>query len=250
MTLDILTVVIEPTWKEFLTDLVASHQMDPWDIDISSVADAYLKKVKEMQSMDLRLPANVILACSLLLKMKSQTISFEEEIEEQQEYVEGFSQTPTYLNESIPNLLYRQNMPRKRKVTLQELLQAVDEVVRDVPKQQITINTPRELKIEIQRADMHELMQFVFEQLKTMADNDGLILFSQLVKEGYENTKIEQTPFKKQFDSQAEALTLYLLPVLHLVQDQKVFAWQDEQVSDIFIKLVNNINSNKVSLLN
>ncbi len=250
MALDILSVVIEPTWKEFLVDLVASHQMDPWDIDISAVADAYLTKVKQMQSMDLRLPANVILACAILLKMKSETISFEEESELQEDYIEDLSSNaPGFINETIPELLFRPNMPRKRKVTLAELLEAVDDVVRDGPRQQIRINAPKELKIEIKKSDMHELMKFVYEQLASLADTQGIVLFSDLVKKGYENTQIQNTPFKENFSSVADALTLYLLPVLHLVQEQKIHAWQNEEFSDIFIKVAEQNSTEKFSLI-
>ena len=70
--MDLLTVVSEPTWKELLIDLVASRKMDPWDVDLALVADGYLQVVRQLQALDLRVPANVILACALLLKFKSE----------------------------------------------------------------------------------------------------------------------------------------------------------------------------------
>lgn len=235
MAIDLLSVVVEPTWKEFLVDLVSSHRMDPWDIDITAVADVYLRKVKELQAMDLRVPANVILACSLLLRMKSETITFDEPEEVgNQSYLE---ETPALIAEDIPELVYRPNLPRKRRVTLQELLAAVEEVVRDSGRPVVRVNAPRELNLELPRVDMHELMAYVLGQVNEMQDADGVVLFSELVGKGLGTQELENTPFKRSFSSPAEAITLYLLPVLHLVQDQRVMAWQDDYFGDIFLKV-------------
>ena len=233
MPLDVLSMVGEPTWREFLVDLVASRQMDPWDIDIVAVADAYLARVKQLQAMDLRVPANVILACALLLRFKSQTISFEPE--PAQDYYE---ESPQLISEDVPELAYRSNLPRNRRVTLQELLAAVEEVVRDGPRPVVRVAAPRELNIELPRVDMHELMAHVLGQLSVLKDADGVVLFSQLVGHGLTDPKIASTPFNKQFSSPAEAIVLYLLPVLHLVQEQRLYAWQDDYFGEVFIKVL------------
>ena len=69
--------------------------MDPWDIDISAVAEAYLGRVRQLQAMDLRVPANVILACALLLRYKAETISFADPIED------AYFEAPALIAEEI-----------------------------------------------------------------------------------------------------------------------------------------------------
>ncbi len=234
MTVDLLTVVVQPTWKEILLDLVASKQMNPWDIDLVAVADAYLGRVRAMQAMDLRLPANVILACSLMLRFKSETLSFEEPVEE--EYYE--EATPALLQEDVPELVYRSTQPRKRKVTLQELLHAVEQVVKDGPLPSVRIAVPKELNIDLPKQDMNEVMASVYGHLHELKDENGIVLFSELMKVVQQPTQSmgvgQQSLAQESFDPVA----WYLLPVLHLVQEQKVYAWQDEFFGEIFLKLL------------
>lgn len=226
--MDLLSVVIQPTWKEFLIDLVRSRQMDPWDIDLVAVADAYLSRVRQLQALDLRIPANVILACSLLLRFKSETISFEEPVEE------SLEETPALLQEDLPELVYRANRPRRRRVTLQELLDAVDEVMRKGPRPVLRPSAvPRELNIDLPQVDMNELMARVYDRAVALRDGESVLLFSALMNAHDVGVQALHT-----FDSPAEKTVFYLLPVLHLVQEQKMLAWQDSEFGEIFIKVL------------
>src|SRR5271157_3956222 len=69
-------MVTKPTWKEILLDLIASDSVDPWNIDLVVLSDAFLKRVKDMEKMDFVVPANVILAAAILLKYKSNYLKF------------------------------------------------------------------------------------------------------------------------------------------------------------------------------
>lgn len=231
--LDLLTVVVQPTWKEILLDLVASKQMDPWDIDLVKVADAYVARVRQLQAMDLRVPANVILACSLMLRFKSETLSFEEPVEE-----EYYEEAPALLAENVPELVYRSNQPRKRNITLDELLQAVEQVVRDGPLPVVRVHAPRELSIDLPKENMNELMAHVYEHLHSLQDENGVVMFSDLMKQV--NASPEMVSLGQQVlnQSAADPIARYLLPVLHLVQEQKVYCWQDEFFGEIFLKLM------------
>lgn len=230
--MDLLTVVVQPTWKEFLIDLVRSRQMDPWDIDLVAVADAYLLKIRELQALDLRVPANVILACALMLKFKSETLSFEEEPEE------AYEETPALLQEDIPELVYRANRPRRRRVTLQELLDAVDEVMKQGPRPLLKTVGPKEISIELPQIDMNELMQAVYDKALQLKDTESVLLFSALLNADAVAQSSHADGHNKNFESPAEKTVFYLLPVLHLVQEQKLLAWQDAEFGEIFLKIV------------
>ncbi|MBI5177602.1 segregation/condensation protein A [Candidatus Micrarchaeota archaeon] len=177
--MDLLTVVVKPTWKEFLIDLVSSNQMDPWDVDITAVADAYLVKVRQLQALDLRLPANVILACALLLRFKAESLSFEQE--EPEEYYEE----PALIQEEVPELVFRANRPRRRRITLQELLAAVEQVMKQGERPQARLFAPKELNIELPKVDMNELMAEVHAKAHKLKDAEGVLLFSDLVRHGW-----------------------------------------------------------------
>ena len=68
---NLISLIDVPEWKSILLDLVSSEKMDPWNIDIVELSEKYLQKINSMELMDLRVPANAILASSILLRAKS-----------------------------------------------------------------------------------------------------------------------------------------------------------------------------------
>ncbi len=221
--MDLLSVVVRPTWREFLLDLVNTQQMDPWDIDLVAVADAYLQKVRELQSLDLRVPANVILASALLLRFKADALQLEEPEPEE------FYEEPALIAEDIPDLVLRSNRPRSRRLTLEELVAAVEQVMKEGPKRPIVAGVPKILNIELPKLSMEERMQHVYDLAHSLKDSEGVVLFSRLLQESSHNGGTGM-PF-------SELVSYNLLPVLHLVQEQKMLAWQDALFGEIFIKL-------------
>jgi len=231
--------------------------MDPWDVNLLTVADAYLQKVRELQALDLRVPANVILACALLLRFKAESLRLEETPVE-----EEYFEQRELLNEEIPELVYKTNQARQRKLTLHELIAAVEEVMKDGPRQQLKLPPLKALTLDLPRIDMSELMHKTYAKALEMRDPENLVLFSTLVQElkkshgagdhaaieaaqpgdgslqaQGEQEKVELKLKKIQFNSHGEALAFYLVPILHLVQQNKVLAWQEEFFSEILLKV-------------
>ncbi|MFH0922547.1 MAG: segregation/condensation protein A [Candidatus Micrarchaeota archaeon] len=211
--MDLLDVIQQPTWREFLTDLIAREKMDPWDVDLVQVADAYLVEVRKMQALDLRIPANVILASALLLRFKADAITFEDVTEEAVEERVLFS-------EELPELVLRPTRPRSRHVTLEELVKAVESVMRDGRKVMRVSSQPIAINIELPQRSMGERMLDVYGRVLQMQDSEGVVLFSQLVSQDYSQ------------------VAFMLLPILHLAQDERILAWQDEVFGDIFIRVI------------
>lgn len=244
--MDLLTVVSEPTWKELLIDLVASKKMDPWEVDLSVLADGYLQVVRQLQALDLRVPANVILACALLLKFKSETLRLEEEPIIEEEYYEERS----LIDEEIPELVYRPDQARKRHLTLDELVTAVEQVMKERPSTGLKIPVPKTLEINFPRIDTGELIETIYSEAFKMKDSSQLVLFSSLVdslKKYHEPGTLEQNAVgqsltlelqKVPLSTVGEAKAFYFVPVLHLVQQNKAIIWQEECFSEIFLKVL------------
>jgi segregation and condensation protein A len=209
--MDLLEVIVQPTWKEFLIELVESEKMDPWDVDISKVADAYLQKIRLLQTMDLRIPANVILASSLLLRFKADALGWKEE--EEDYYVDE----PLLIAEDLPQLIVRSNRPRSRRVTLDELMSAVESVIKQGRKIQRVIPAPVAINISIPQKTIGQRISEIFEKANALKDADELVLFSELS----EGKTIE-----------------FFMPVLHLVNSQKLDFWQDEVFGEIFLRIL------------
>ena len=212
--MDLVSLVVKPEWREFLVDLIQTEQMDPWDVDLAKIADAYLLKVKEMQSMDLRIPANVILASALLLRFKADAISFDDSQEE--EYAER-----QLVQEQLPDLVFKLNKPRSRRVTLNELIEAVEQVMKQGKRKRSFHAVLEPLEFALPEHDMDERMGKVMEKAVARKDAEGLLLFSDLLEE-----------------KSVLSVVATLLPVLHLVQEEKLMAWQDEFFGDIFVKVL------------
>lgn len=243
--MDLLSVVQEPTWKELLIDLVASRKMDPWDINITQVADGYLQMVRQLQALDLRVPANVILACALLLKFKAETLKLEEEPMEDDHFEES-----TLIDEEIPELVYRPDHARTRHLTLDELVQAVEHVMKERPAQGLKIEVPKTLEINFPRIDTGELLQKIYEEADKIKDGQQLVLFSTLVdklrkyheagalEENGKGQSVSLELKKMPLNSTGEAKAFYFVPILHLVQQNKAMIWQEECFSEIFLKMI------------
>ena len=60
---------------EILVSLAKSGKINPWDIDISEVADEYLKAVSDLTVQNLKLSGKTILLAAILLRMKSDILS-------------------------------------------------------------------------------------------------------------------------------------------------------------------------------
>src|SRR3989338_7253390 len=61
----------EITWQGILYELVKTEQMDPWEIDISLIAHKYLETIRKLKEHDFRVSGKMVLAASILLKLKS-----------------------------------------------------------------------------------------------------------------------------------------------------------------------------------
>ncbi len=213
--MDIVNFVVQPTWKELLIELVSTEQMDPWDIDVGIVAQKYLALIKGMQSMDLRVPANVVLAAALLLRFKSENLTVEDEPE-----ADTFEET-ALRDEVLPELVFRVNRPRRRRMTLDELMKSLEDVIRKGRKTPPPRAFLPPLLIEVPELDMDQKMQKIYDKVVSLKDAEGIVLFSNLLEE-----------------RSAEQIARHLLPVLHLVQEHKIHAWQDRFFGEIFIRVM------------
>src|SRR3989338_1698312 len=119
----------EITWQSILQELVRSEQMDPWDIDVSKIAQHYISVIKRLKELDFRLTGKVVLASAIILKMKSTRLIGEDmehfdrlvssQDDEDFDLFDDGELYPRHLNEDQrPKLIPRMPQPRKRKVSI------------------------------------------------------------------------------------------------------------------------------------
>jgi segregation and condensation protein A len=225
------------TWQTLLYKLVKSEGMDPWDIDISLISDRFIQMTHLMKKMDLRISGKVILAAAILLRIKStrlvsEDISYldslfaqseEEQIEEG--LVEGLIDEYGQQRAALKNveLIPRMPQPRKRKVSIYDLVIALQKAM-EVKKRRIMRDLPAlDLTIPKKKVDISELITGVFGKIKLFFlkyDNKKLT-FSYLVPD---NTK--------------EGKVYTFIPLLHLTNQRKIDMYQYKHFGEIEIELL------------
>lgn len=69
MAYEVSTPVFEGPF-DLLAHLIASQQVDLWEISISSIVDAYLTEVERMRSVDLEVATEFVLVAAMLIQLK------------------------------------------------------------------------------------------------------------------------------------------------------------------------------------
>ncbi|MCX8195367.1 MAG: segregation/condensation protein A [Candidatus Micrarchaeota archaeon] len=216
-------IVEFPTWREMLLDLVATQKLDPWNIDIVQITTGYVERIRKMEMLDLRVPANLILAAAILVRFKADALRLEEEAQEavEETYVEEDTAP-----ETIPVLELRTRIPPKRMITLDELLLAMEKVFEEQKKREEKaqkIEIPSVINIELPEFDIEEKMSEIYERVLEGRDSEGLVRFSSLLK--------KKSP---------EEIIMTLLPILHLVQGGYLSIFQEQFFGEIFIRVREN----------
>lgn len=217
--MDLVDLIDQPAWKTILIDLVESEKMNPWDIDVVALAEKYLKRISVLEGNNLRVPANAILACAILVKTKSKYLRLSS-LDEKDEKVELTAEQRALMLGEIPDLMSNR-VAREGRITLDELVESIEDIIqRTTPKKNGARNIPR-IEISFDPVSIEEKINAVFDLIKSKADSQGIVLFKALVGEG-----------------DSDAIVDTFLPILFLMHNGKVLAYQNEFFGEIFVKLI------------
>ncbi len=214
-TPDLEKFVEDATWKDVLIQLVNKNELDPWNIDISRLVEEYLSTIRKVQLLDLKVPANIMLAAAILVRLKSDLLNFDEA--QQEESVE--SEAPMLYADT---LFPKGRLPPKRKITLKELIDALEEAIKIKESREERLAKSHEyIPFVVSTIDVEQEANEIFEILKKNADKMNMLTFSTLIKvaEG------------------KDPLLEVFIPLLFLAQQQKIVIMQEEFFGEILIKL-------------
>ena len=227
------------TWQSLLYELAREGKIDPWDIDISILAQEYMKALSKLKELNFKLSGKVILAAAILLKLKAERIGLEQllaltnpesVVEDEPEIADNSGDfekrfTKVKIDPKIP-------LPRKRKVTLFELIEALRKAIEVEERRKLrhteTLN-PVTIRPEIKKINVFEKVEELFRKIK------GLIGKLRRTAINFE----ELIPSKEK-----KEIVWTLIPLLHLAQLNKVELRQDEPFGKILI-LVDEDELNK-----
>lgn len=221
----------EITWQSIIYELVKSEQMDPWDIDVSILAQKYMGMIKNLKEHDFRISGKVLLAAAILLKIKSTKLVGEDlsELdrlligveEDMQEF--GFDETgETAKLDEIPALMPRTPQPRKRKVSIFDLVRALERALEVKKRRLLHSIPPLNLEAPKKKKDITEIIREVYGRIKSFfisALKDKLT-FSKLLPSDSKEDKVHT-----------------FIPLLHLAQQNKIELTQETHFGEISILL-------------
>ena len=208
-------------WQEIIYDLINTEQLNPWDIDIIILTNKYLDKIKEFEETDFFVSSKVLLAASLLLRIKSEILlnqyvkSIDEILFGKKEQIKVPLER-IELDEDIPDLISRSPLPRLKKVTLKELMESLNKAIitenRRIKKEIISKNTLRESSFSLPRRK-YSIKDKITEIYRNLSD-----LFKQK-----EEKKVLYSEFIKEKDEKI----ISFLPLLYLEDQKKI--WLDQK---------------------
>jgi segregation and condensation protein A len=218
-------------WQDIIYDLINTEQLDPWNIDIIILSDKYLERIKEIEEEDFFVSSKVLLAASLLLRIKSEILlnryiksideilfGKKEQIKTQIERIE--------LNEDIPELIPRSPMPRFKKVSLKELMDSLNKAIitenRRIKKEIVSKNTLRESSFSLPKRKFS-----IKDKIKEIYKN---------LSDWFKEKKEDKITFEH-FAKNKEEKIISFLPLLYLEDQKKIWLDQKNPFDEINIWL-------------
>jgi segregation and condensation protein A len=217
--MDLVDLIDQPAWKTILIDLVETEKMNPWDIDVIILSEKYLKKISELEGNNLRVPANAILACAILVKTKAKYLKLSS-LDEKEAKIELTPEQKEMMLAQIPDLMSGR-MSREGRITLDELVMSIEDIIqRTTPKKNSSRIIPR-IEINFDATSIEEKLADVFELIKQKVDSQGIVLFRDLVD-----------------SDEVDSIVDVFLPVLFLMNSGKLIAYQNEFFGEIFVQII------------
>ena len=216
----------EITWQTIIYDLIKTEQMDPWDIDISILTNEYIKAIKTLKDMNFFISGKVLLAASLLLRIKSTKLVTEyiarldNQLFPPEEFFEESGDDKRIVFDANPRLTIKTPQARKRRLTVQDLVDALQKalevnqrkVIRKVEERSINVQLP---KVKI---DITNLIKNVYQRILDLFKKEDKVTFTKIVSSDKKEDKIYT-----------------FIPLLHLDNQGKINLIQEKPFGEIEI---------------
>jgi segregation and condensation protein A len=211
---------LQPPWS-FLLDSLKASKLSPWDIDIAYLVSSFLQKMYELGVIDFRISGRALLSASIILRLKTQQLL-------------QVNVAPELTEEEKELILPPLEMPLRltsRKITLDELLVALERVLlqgeekasRAIQMEKMaSYITPLVFELEPDMVNVEKSINETLQRILDLASTHPLIEFSQLLAE-----------------KTCKEVVRILLSCLHLANRGRIRVWQEEELGEIFIMLIN-----------
>ncbi|MCF7866322.1 segregation/condensation protein A [Candidatus Woesearchaeota archaeon] len=231
--INILVDEDELTWQTIIMELIKSEQMDPWNIDVSIISEKFIKLLSKMTKMDFRISGKIILAAAFFLKIKSDKLLNEDIValdsliqsnNNPEDLFDLLDDIPDQIDikqkGEKPVLKYRTPQPRKRKVSVYDLINALEKALKSEQKRLIRAKPAPKMKIPAKSKDMTIIMNDLYAEISKTLKKVKVVWFHEIIIG----------------ESREDKITTFL-PLLHLDNQRKIDLNQKDHFGDISIKL-------------
>ena len=208
------------TWKDILLHLVENNKLNIWDIDVGRIIHSYLDFIKKLKLLDLYVPANIIFAAAIMVRLKSSTISFEQA---GQTLLETEDANIQRVLPEIDAIYPRMRLQPNKRITLDDLLGALNEAMaieKKYTERPQSEKAPINIVFDI---GIDERIKIIFDLIEKNLDSEKMTSFITLM------SKFNEDPLLNLF-----------VPLLYLMQKNKILLYQDPFFGDILIRSLNN----------
>ncbi|MEK6859496.1 MAG: segregation/condensation protein A [Nanoarchaeota archaeon] len=242
----------KPDWHSIIYELIASERLDPWDIDIVILTKRYFEKILELEEAEFYVSSKVLLAASLLLRIKSEFL-LNRYIKSIDDILFGRKDDKKYVVERIeidenelPMLIPKTPLPRLKKVTLNELMAALNMAIETESrriKREVAIKRAKKLSAvdfpSFRRIDLKDRIKGFYAKILTSLKKISTGREKHLNKICYSNLAGKE---------REERLSCFL-PLLHLSNTKKLWIEQESHLEEIWIYLYEYFDKNRDNFL-
>ncbi|MDI6730833.1 MAG: segregation/condensation protein A [Candidatus Altarchaeum sp.] len=223
-------------WKDTLYEILST--MDPWNVDIVKLAKEYSAKIEDLKDLNFKIPANALIVCTVLLRMKADVLMTEENKEEDcidMTMNEGTSYDSEHESRDKLNLCDLSLISKrilKRKISTDELMNAINEVLKTEKSE---VNERKDKKKTIERptieitpsVDVRKSIDEIYNEIINFLDNN------ENINKNVENNNEKFVKFSQISDN--EKFVRNFISLLFLSDEGKILLKQDELYGEIFI---------------
>ncbi len=194
-----------------MTDVLQLDKIEPWNVDVGKLVAAFLREMKRIGDVDFRISGNALYSASVIFMKKTRElveygILPPEEEEEDDEIEVPMIHPPFRLT--------------NRRVTLQELLIAMDRVLskgvrsraRPSRRKMRSKVDPLTFKMEVDKADVEENIGEVLEDLRQLIGVGEIVKFTDVL-----------------MNRTRKEIVRVFFALLHLYARRFIDIWEDEE---------------------
>jgi len=182
----IITLVFsnnEITWESLLLEIVKEEGFDPWNVNISTLTEKYIKTIKQLEKLDFKLSGKVLLAASILLKIKSDHITRKEMSKQEKNQIIQKIQEEELDEINQKKIVPRIPLPRERRVTLNELVDSLRKAleVKDRRVKRHKEVAKRRIELKFKKVNINTRISNLYQRIQSFFNRKKDVFFTDLL---------------------------------------------------------------------